>query len=158
MLRRYETLMLAVPEITQDETKRLEKEFDRMVNEAKGNTISFERWGKFHLAYAVQKNEYGVYFLARYEVPEGTTFPEELKSLFKIKVNNFIMREVTTLLDPKAPLAYQRPKSLEEAPGTRGDVKDFLKEHKMEGLLSSSEGRKPREESIDDMMEAADKN
>lgn len=159
MLRRYETLMLTVPEITQDETKKLEKEFDRIVADAKGTTLSFERWGKYHLAYPVQKNEYGVYFLARYEVPEGTTLPEELKSLFTIKVNTFVMREVTTLLDPKAPLAYQRPKSLEESPGTRGDVKDFLKEHKMEGLLSSSEGRKPRgQEDVEEGIEAEDKN
>jgi hypothetical protein len=61
------------------------------------------------------------------------------------------------LLDPKAPLAYQRPKSLEESPGTRGDVKDFLKEHKMEGLLSSSEGRKPRvEEDVEEVVEVED--
>lgn len=159
MLRRYETLMLTVPEITQDETKKLEKEFDRIVAEVKGTTLSFERWGKYHLAYPVQKNEYGVYFLVRYEVPEGTTVQDEIKSLFTIKVNTFVMRSVTTLLDPKAPLAYQRPKSLEESPGTRGDVKDFLKEHKMEGLLSTSEGRKSRtEESVEDMIEAEDNN
>lgn len=159
MLRRYETLMLTVPEITQDETKRLEKEFDRIVADAKGTTLSFERWGKYHLAYPVQKNDYGVYFLARYEVPEGSGVQDELKSLFTIKVNTFVMRSVTALLDPKAALAYQRPKSLEESPGTRGDVKDFLKEHKMEGLLSTSEGRKSRaEDNVDDMIEAEDNN
>ncbi len=159
MLRRYETLMLTVPEITQDETKKLEKEFDRIVGEAKGTTLSFERWGKYHLAYPVQKNDYGVYFLARYEVPEGSNLPEELKSLFTIKVNTFVMRQVTRLLDPKAPLAYQRPKSLEESPGTRGDVKDFLKEHKMEGLLSPSEGRKPRgQEDVEEMTDVEDRN
>jgi ribosomal protein S6 len=97
MLRRYETLMLTVPEITQDETKMLEKEFDRLVSDVKGATLSFERWGKYHLAYPVQKHEYGVYFLARYEVPEGTAFPEELKSMFAIKVNNFVMRTLTAL-------------------------------------------------------------
>lgn len=148
MLRRYETLMLTVPEITQDEMKKLEKEFDRVVSEAKGTTLSFERWGKYRLAYPVQKNDYGVYFLARYEAPEGSGIQDELKSLFAIKVNNFVMRQVSTLLDEKAPLAYQRPKSLEESPGTRGDVKDFLKEHKMEGLLSSSESKKPREQEV----------
>ncbi len=157
MLRRYETLMLTVPEITQDETKKLEKEFDRIVSDVKGNMVSFERWGKYHLSYPVQKNDYGVYFLARYEAPEGTALPEELKSMFAIKVNTFVMRQVTTLLDQKAPLAYQRPKSLEESPGTRGDVKDFLKEHKMEGLLSSSEGKKQRsEDGVDEMIEAED--
>lgn len=153
MLRRYETLMLTVPEITQDETKRLEKEFDRLVADAKGTTLSFERWGKYHLAYPVQKNDYGVYFLVRYEVPEGSKVQDELKSLFTIKVNTFVMRSVTTSLDPKGSLAYQRPKSLEESPGTRGDVKDFLKEHKMEGLLSSSEGRGARaEEGAEDIV------
>lgn len=142
MLRRYETLILAVPEVTQDEAKKMEKEVDRLVQEAKGATISFEKWGKYRLAFPVKKNDYGVYFLARFEVPQGTKLTEEVKTLFAIKLNNFVMRTVITQLDPEGSLAYQRPKSLEEVPGARGDVGSFIKEQKVEGLLSAVDSAK----------------
>lgn len=41
---RYETLLLAVPEITKDETSSLEKQVDQLIKKAKGSVISFERW------------------------------------------------------------------------------------------------------------------
>ena len=59
--------MLTVPEITADETKSIEQQFDRVVADKKGTMVSFERWGKYRLAYPVKKNDYGVYFLARFE-------------------------------------------------------------------------------------------
>ena len=67
---RYEALMLAVPEITQDEVKNLESQFEGAVSGSKGAMLSFERWGKYRLAYPVKKNEYGVFFLARCETAE----------------------------------------------------------------------------------------
>jgi len=52
------------------------------------------------------------------------------------------MRSLFTHLDPKASLAYQRPKSLEEVPAR--DVETFLKENKMEGLLSAVDSPKQK--------------
>ncbi len=135
---RYESLILTVPEITQDETKSLERELDRMAQAAKGSTISFERWGKYKLAYPIRKNDYGVYFLARFETPSGTSLLEDIKKFFTIKLNDVVMRDMVSRLDLDESLAYQRSKSLEESPATR-DVSSFLKENKMEGLLSSVE-------------------
>jgi small subunit ribosomal protein S6 len=135
MLHRYEALMLAVPEVTQDEARSIEAAIEKAVKENKGGFISFERWGKFRLAYPVQKNEYGVYFLTRFEAPEGSNVLDEVRLLFSIKLHNIVMRSVLNRLSDEGSLEYQRPKSVEESP-TR-DVKTFLKENKMEGLLSS---------------------
>ena len=142
MLKRYETLLLAVPEVTQDETKNLESELDRIIRAAKGTTISFERWGKYKLTYPVKRNDYGVYFLMRFEVPQNTSLVEDMKSYFAIKRGDVVMRYMTSNLDLNQSLAYQRPKSLEESPASR-DVDSFLKEHKMEGLLSAVETKRP---------------
>jgi len=138
MVRRYEALMLAVPELTKDETTTLEKGFDKVVRSAQGSVISFERWGKYRLAFPVRRNDYGIYFLARFEIEDGkNAVLDDLKTFFTIKVNNVVMRNVVSRLATDASLAYQRPKSLEEAATSR-DVGTFLKENKMEGLLPSS--------------------
>jgi small subunit ribosomal protein S6 len=126
---RYEALMLTVPEITADEAKSIEQQFDRLVADKKGSIVSFEKWGKFRLAYPVKKNEYGIYFLARFE----TTQPElvaEVKTLLEVKLHELIMRSMMTKLDPSQSLVYQRPQSLEEAPAR--EVGSFMKESRMD--------------------------
>lgn len=148
---RYEVLALTVPEITQDEAKNLESEIERIVRSAKGSIISYEKWGKYRLSYPIKKNDYGVYFLARLEAPNGQVV-EDIKNFFVIKAGDVVMRNVITRLDESKPLTYQRPKSLEEAPtSSRGDVPTFLKENQMEGMLSSKhEGMLADDEEMDD--------
>ena len=157
MLKRYEVLMLASPEITQDETAGLEKEFSKVVQQSKGSVISFERWGKYRLCYPVRKKDYGVYFLARIEAPLHTPVVMDIQNFFAIKLFDIVSRHVVTQLDPTGSLVYQRPKSLEESPSSR-DVGSFLKENKMEGLLSSSRKDADGLEDIelDDMIQLAD--
>ncbi len=135
---RYEILMLTVPEITQDETKSLESQLDNIIKKAKGALISFERWGKYKLAYPVKKNDYGIYFLARLEMEQTTSVINDIRTLFSVKLNDIIMRDMVSKLDVKQSLAYQRPQSLEEAP--TGNVDTFLKKHKSERFLSQTGG------------------
>lgn len=132
---RYEVLVLTVPEITQDETKQLETEFDRFITKSKGSVLSFERWGKFKLTYPIRGNAYGVYFLIRFELP--TTELKELNELFAIKFHTIVMRFLVSRLHIDS-LVYQRPKSLEESPTSR-DMDSFLKENQMEGLFNAGD-------------------
>lgn len=133
---RYETLFLAVPELTHDEFSTLESSVHKTLQEAKGNVISFERWGKYKLAYPVRKNEYGIYGLVRFEVePEHkNTVLETVRNLLTIKYGDSIMRIMTVGLANGQSLAYHRPESLEEIPVRDVDV--FLKENKMEGFIN----------------------
>ncbi len=148
-LRRYEALMLTVPEITQDEAKSLETSIEGAVKTAQGSVVSFERWGKYRLCYPINKNDYGIYFLARFEVPAEGQVNEELKSLFSIKFHELVVRNTVTRLDILDPLDYQRPKSLEESPASR-DVDKFLKDNKMTGLLKDRSGKKSFDSLSDD--------
>jgi small subunit ribosomal protein S6 len=133
---RYETLMLAVPEITKDEASALEKTIDKLIKDTKGSLISFERWGKYRLCYPVRKNEYGVYFLTRYETDKANadSLVKAISDLFKLKYHEIVMREMTSRL-LGTDLTYVKPDSLEDIP-TR-DVDSFLRENKMEGLIST---------------------
>lgn len=115
---RYETLILAVPEITNDEAATIEKTLAAAISQAQGNVISFERWGKFKLAYQINKNDYGVYYLVRYEVSNEnkTALANQIQELFAVRLNTLVMRHMTSVLDARKGLEYTRPQSLEEAP------------------------------------------
>ncbi len=133
-LKRYEALMLTVPEITEDETKTIRQQIDRLVAEKKGSMISFDRWGKFRLAYPVNNNDYGVYFLARFETEHPEPLMEEVKTLLGVKLHELIMRHMLAKLGSHQSLVYQRPQSLEEAPSR--EVGSFMKESKGDHLMS----------------------
>jgi len=143
MMRQYEALVLTIPEITGDEIKNIESQLDKVVKAGTGSTISFERWGKYRLAYEINKSDYGVFFLARFELPTGTKALEDMKHLLKVKLNNVIMRDMISALDPKRPLAYQRPRSLEEAPAREAE---FSKDNKINSFISMDDRDETDEE------------
>jgi small subunit ribosomal protein S6 len=136
-MSRYETLILTSPEITEDEVGQLERHFYNHLVDDKGQVTAFDKWGKFRLAYPIKKNDYGVYILIRYEAAEdyANTFMKELDTFFKIKCNDFVMRHTTIKLKKNAPTTYIKPESLDSARSS--SVESFLKDNKMEGLLSS---------------------
>jgi len=127
---RYESLFITVPEITSDESHVLEKNLGKAVTDAKGSVISFERWGKYQLAYPIRKNDYGVYYLMRFEVADDQkdAVINELKKNFGVKLADLIMRNIIVRLNPQGSLEYKRPESLEEAPSK--DIDTIMKESK----------------------------
>lgn len=128
-MARYEILLLTIPEITEDEVKGIESKILGVLRTAKGTLLSFERWGKYRLSYPVKKNEYGVYFLVRFELSgEFDEILNEIKTLINVKFYDLIMRSMVTVLDPEQSLVYQRPTSLEEAP--RRESGSFLRPSK----------------------------
>ncbi len=140
---RYETLILAIPEITNEESTKFESQFNKLIKDAKGSLLSFDRWGKYKLAYPVRKNDYGVYYLTRFEVPtdQKDILFRELKDLFKIKFNDIIMRHLVSVLAAGKTLEYTKPRSLEEGPQ---DIDSLLQKNnnKMKNLNEEKESSK----------------
>lgn len=133
---RYEVLILTVPELTADEAKSIETSLSKLVQSHSGTLISFERWGKYRLAYSVKKNEYGLYFLARFETPQAQPLANEVLNLLNVRLHDLVMRCILARLESHESLAYQRPISLEETP-TR-EVGTFFKDSKSDLLGESS--------------------
>ena|SRR3990172_4997993 len=150
---RYETLILTVPEITAHEASSIEGQIDGLVKKSNGSTLSFERWGKYRLAYSVWRNSYGVYFLVRFEVAadKAAALVKEIDTMLKVKYTQVVMRFMTTKLDSTLPLTYIKPESLEEAPSQ--DVDTFLRENKMKGILhtTSSHDVKHSQDEVEDL-------
>lgn len=138
---RYEVLFLTVPEITKDETEAIKGHFSKVIRAHKGTMLAFDRWGKYRLAYPVNHNQYGVYFLTRFEVDgeNKQALLESIKEIFVFKFNTLIPKHIVERLDISAPLEYKRPASLEDNPQ---DIDSFLKRNEMEGLIKKGPGRK----------------
>lgn len=144
-MTKYEYLMLANPGITGDETGGLEKNFERLVKQFKGSLVSFDRWGKCRLAYPVKRHDYGVYYMARFEMDAPQEFLKEIKLLLDVKYNDLIIRTATVKIAPKKSYTDFRPESVEDLP-TR-NVDQFLRENKMEGLIKPQKEATTAEES-----------
>ncbi len=147
MMRRYEILLLTVPEITADEVKSIETQVDKVIKQVNGSVILFDRWGKYKLAYPVRNNEYGVYFLNRFEVPQEANVLEDLKALLMVKLYSVVMRHMVSVLEPSASMVYQRPPSLEETPAR--EAGSFYKD-RQEGGFSRGPRRRFRDQFSDD--------
>ncbi len=134
---KYETLMLLRTEITGDELAIIEQQFEDLVAQASGSMVCFDKWGKYRLAYPVQKSDYGIYVLARYRVPQGALvlLAKELSLFFKIKCSDVVMRFVTVKLDDDVPIAYIKPEPVDS--GGRKNLDMFIKENKMEGIIGT---------------------
>lgn len=141
---RYEILILVTPDVTQDETASIEKYLAGLIKNAKADLISYERWGKYRLAYPVRKKEYGVYYLLRFAVnqEQKQALIKDMQEALRVKFNDLVMRFMVHEIRPGQSLEYTRPRSLEEMPQ---DVDNLLKENP--ALMNRSTPR------IDDMME-----
>lgn len=117
-LMRYEVLFVTVPGITSEEASTVETQFNDLMTSNNGKSLSFEKWGKYRLAYEIKKNEYGVYFLSRFELPAHNVGEalEKLRQFFAVKYSETVVRHMVACLAPNASLEYKRPESMEEMP------------------------------------------
>lgn len=140
--QKYETLILAHPQITADELSAIENFFVTVSTDAKGDLLNFDKWGKYRLSYAIKKNDYGIYILARYELPTDnrSSIFKDIETFFKIKCNETVMRYVTKKLSASAPKAYRFPDPIDAGKTTNLD--SFIKENKMETFLGNDKESK----------------
>lgn len=136
-MTRYETLFLVRTEATDEETSMLEKSLEKVILQVNGKVSSFDKWGKYRLAYPVNKNNNGVYILARYEVPadKAENMLNEFNEFLKIKCSELVLRHVNIKLKVNAPATYHKPDPIEMS--RAGSLDSFLKENKFENLLNS---------------------
>ncbi len=125
-MKHYETLMLLPVTATPSDLASIEKQFKTLIKAADGSLSTFDKWGRYRLAYPIRKQEYGFYVLARYEVAEVQTFFQKLETFLKVKCVDTVMRYVHVNLTP---VQYAEP---------------YIKPEAMEGAQQGREGREYR--------------
>ncbi len=137
-MQRYETLLLVKTEISEDDLSMIERQIDQMVSSAEGVMETFDKWGKYRLAFPVRKNTHGIYILTRFKLPamQASRILKEIDQFIKIKCNELVMRHVTAALRSDAPTSYAKPDPIDVSRGSSFD--SYLKEGgKIDNLLSS---------------------
>jgi len=117
MKKHYETLMLLPATATQTDIAAIEKQLKTLTKSAVG---AFDKWGRYKLAYPINKQEYGIYLLARYEVTEVQAFFQKFEHFLKVKCVETVMRHVHVSLTPEQYAeAYIKPEAME------GNTRDY---------------------------------
>ena len=80
-MRRYETIFIASPTLTDEQAEELVRHFEGIIAEQAGELLKTEKWGRKKLAYEVQKFSEGYYTL--FEMNAGPTLIAELERRFR---------------------------------------------------------------------------
>ena len=65
-MRQYETIVLLSPELTDETVDEKISGFENKVTEGGGEIVSVDRWGKKRLAYPINRQRHGIYFIVTY--------------------------------------------------------------------------------------------
>ncbi len=86
-LRKYETLLLLSPELTDEEREETLATFTGIIERDGGKILTIDKWGMRDLAYPVRKLTRGYY--VRYEYLGGNALVQELERIIRITENVF---------------------------------------------------------------------
>lgn len=120
-MRRYETILIAHVDLSEDELTTLIDRYGAVVKGQKGILVKVERWGKRRLAYLINKQMRGFYILIDY-AGESSVVNELERNL---KIDDKILKFMTVLKD-SAVDADALLKELEEA-ATKTEKKEETK-------------------------------
>jgi small subunit ribosomal protein S6 len=92
-LRRYETILIAHVDLSEDELTSLIARYGGIVTGQKGILVKVERWGKRRLAYLIRKQVRGFYILIDYAGVSAVV--NELER--NLKIDDKILKFMTVL-------------------------------------------------------------
>jgi len=96
-VKRYETIFITHPEISEEDHAELEKKLRSTVATLKGDVIKLEDWGTKKLGYAIHKNSRGRYFLLEYLA--AADLVRELER--NLRLNDRILKFQTVKVDER---------------------------------------------------------
>ena len=94
-MRHYETIFIASPTLTDEQSDELVKQYEGIIAEQGGELLKTDKWGRKKLAYEVQKFSEGYYTL--FEMNAGPTLIAELERRFRN--NDAVTKYMSVRLD-----------------------------------------------------------
>jgi small subunit ribosomal protein S6 len=94
-MRRYETIFIASPTLTDEQSDELVKQYEGIIAEQGGELLKTDKWGRKKLAYEVQKFSEGYYTL--FEMNAGPNLIAELERRFRN--NDVVIKYLSVRMD-----------------------------------------------------------
>ncbi|HWQ10534.1 MAG TPA: 30S ribosomal protein S6 [Holophaga sp.] len=113
-MRRYETIFIASPVLTDEQVDDLVRNFEGIIAEQGGELLKTDKWGRKKLAYEVQKFSEGYYTL--FEMNAGPSLIAELERRFRN--HDSVIKFLSVRMDEQAKAA-DRQKARYEREGKR---------------------------------------
>ncbi len=106
-IRKYETVYVIAPDLTEEETEQIIARMEEIVKQNGGKDVEINRWGKRQLAYEIKHYTEGYYVVMRYSTEGGTGLVHELER--RMKNHEKILRFLTVRydLELKKPMKVQ---------------------------------------------------
>ena len=107
MLRKYETIYIAKPDLAEEELKALTEKVQEVIAGQNGDLKRLEDWGVRKLAYVIKKSARGRYVYLRYDGSE--TLVAELER--RLRLDDRILRYLTVKIEKEtvAPVVAEVP-------------------------------------------------
>lgn len=101
-LRRYETIFIAKPQLSPDDSKNLAGKMTEIIVQGGGQIIKLDEWGVKRLAYVVKKQSQGLYFCTDYA--GNPALVRELERNLKIddRVIKYLTVKIEDALHPES--------------------------------------------------------
>ena len=96
MEKRYETVFILTPVLSDDQAKEAAKKFKKAITDLGGKVVNEENWGLKKLAYPIQKKTTGFYHLVQF-TGEGEEIINTLEVTYKR--DERVLRFLTVALD-----------------------------------------------------------
>lgn len=109
MEKRYETVFILTPVLSEDQAKEAAKKFKKTITDLGGKIVNEENWGLRKLAYPIQKKTTGFYHLVEF-AGEGQDIINSLEVTYKR--DERILRFLTVALDKHAAAYADKRKGL----------------------------------------------
>jgi small subunit ribosomal protein S6 len=128
-MRRYETIFIASPTLTDEQADELVRQFEGIIAEQGGELLKTEKWGRKKLAYEVQKFSEGYYTL--FDLNAGPTLIAELERRFRN--HDSVIKHLSVRMDEQGKAA-ERQKARYEREGRR-KAQAGIKERSIEEVM-----------------------
>ncbi len=84
-MRKYEMMVIFKPNLSDEDLKNEEEKIKNLILESGGEFINSNLWGKRKLAYQIEKQIEGIYYLFYFKIPQNKL--TEFKTTLKLNMN-----------------------------------------------------------------------
>ncbi|MBP7139707.1 MAG: 30S ribosomal protein S6 [Caldisericia bacterium] len=84
-MRKYEMMVIFKPNLSDEDLKNEEEKIKNLILESGGEFINSNLWGKRKLAYQIEKQSEGIYYLFYFRIPQNKL--TEFKTTLKLNMN-----------------------------------------------------------------------